>query len=63
MSVSRTDVRAGGLGCFVRELPLLTVEVPGVWHVCGTADPLLSAVSGNLCPPLQRHVRDTDCDE
>lgn len=22
-----------------------------------------SAVSGNLCPPLQRHVRDTDCDE
>jgi hypothetical protein len=22
--------------CFIRELPLLTVEFPGVWHVCGT---------------------------
>jgi hypothetical protein len=27
------------------------------------ADQSASAVSGNLCPPLQRHVRDTDCDE
>jgi hypothetical protein len=24
-------------GCFARELPLLTVKAPGVWHVCGTS--------------------------
>jgi hypothetical protein len=27
------------------------------------AEPRRSAVSGHLCPPLQRYVRDTDCDE
>ena len=25
---------------FVRELPPVTVEAPGVWHRCGTDDPL-----------------------
>jgi hypothetical protein len=24
-------------GCFIRELPPLTVEAPGVWHICGTS--------------------------
>jgi hypothetical protein len=41
---------AGGPGYFVLELLLLTVEVSGVWHVCGTADPLLRGSS--RLPPL-----------
>lgn len=34
--------------CFIRELPLLTVEPPGVWHICGTSHRTRANSSGPL---------------
>jgi hypothetical protein len=32
------------VGRLIRELPPLTVKVPGTWHVCGTGDRLLRSL-------------------
>jgi hypothetical protein len=41
-------------GRFVRELPPLTVEALGVWHACGTDEPLFRR---SLKIAGQLHVR------
>src|SRR5262249_28179284 len=45
-------------GRLTRELPPLTVEPPGAWHVCGIGDPLLRRSSPPRVLPASLQVGD-----
>jgi hypothetical protein len=67
-SVSRISVCTGG-GRVARELPPLTVEAPGVWHICGTdGGQVISSESGTglnaavVAGPRSAALRDLDRD-